>query len=71
LQKHAKNDEKSIVFAHAQKLLEKDFYKAYNCIAYEVGVRDIAQLGSALPWGGRGHEFKSHCSDHLIKDSPV
>ena len=39
----------------------------YNFLAYEVGDRDIAQLGSALPWGGRGHEFKSHCSDHLAK----
>ncbi len=28
--------------------------------------RDVAQLGSALPWGGRGHEFKSHRSDHDI-----
>ncbi len=27
--------------------------------------RDVAQLGSALPWGGRGREFKSHRSDHL------
>lgn len=31
----------------------------YTCI-----VRDVAQLGSALPWGGRGREFKSHRSDH-------
>ncbi len=31
-----------------------------------MGVRDVAQLGSALPWGGRGHGFKSHRSDHLV-----
>ena len=29
--------------------------------------RDVAQLGSALPWGGRGREFKSHRSDQKIK----
>ena len=29
--------------------------------------RDVAQLGSALPWGGRGREFKSHRSDQVIK----
>ena len=28
--------------------------------------RDVAQLGSALPWGGRGRQFKSDRSDHLI-----
>ena len=27
--------------------------------------RDVAQLGSALPWGGRGREFKSHRSDQI------
>ena len=27
--------------------------------------RDVAQLGRALPWGGRGREFKSRRSDHL------
>jgi hypothetical protein len=29
--------------------------------------RDVAQLGSALPWGGRGREFKSHRSDQFFK----
>ena len=29
--------------------------------------RDVAQLGSALPWGGRGREFKSHRSDQSKK----
>ena len=29
--------------------------------------RDVAQLGSALPWGGRGRQFKSDRSDHVIK----
>ena len=28
--------------------------------------RDVAQLGSALPWGGRGRQFKSDRSDQLI-----
>ena len=27
--------------------------------------RDVAQLGSALPWGGRGRQFKSDRSDQL------
>ncbi len=31
---------------------------------------DVAQLGSALPWGGRGREFKSHRSDHFYETSP-
>ena len=30
--------------------------------------RDVAQLGSALPWGGRGREFKSHRSDQVTKN---
>ena len=29
--------------------------------------RDVAQLGSALPWGGRGRQFKSDRSDHVTK----
>ena len=28
--------------------------------------RDVAQLGSALPWGGRGRQFKSDRSDQYI-----
>ena len=28
--------------------------------------RDVAQFGSALPWGGRGREFESHRSDHFF-----
>ncbi len=31
-------------------------------ICYTSQYRDVAQLGSALPWGGRGREFKSHRS---------
>ena len=27
--------------------------------------RDVAQLGSALPWGGRGRQFKSDRSDQF------
>ncbi len=30
-------------------------------------VRDVAQFGSALPWGGRGRGFKSRRSDHFMK----
>ena len=28
--------------------------------------RDVAQLGSALPWGGRGRQFKSGRSDQIV-----
>ena len=28
-------------------------------------VRGVAQIGSALPWGGRGRGFKSRHSDQL------
>ena len=28
--------------------------------------QDIAQFGSALPWGGRGRGFKSRYSDHFL-----
>ena len=31
---------------------------------YIIADRDVAQLGSALPWGGRGRQFKSDRSDH-------
>ena len=27
--------------------------------------RGVAQLGRALPWGGRGRGFKSRRSDHI------
>ncbi len=33
-------------------------------IMYNMAHRDVAQLGSALPWGGRGRAFKSRRSDH-------
>ena len=36
-----------------------------------VVIRDVAQLGSALPWGGRGREFKSHRSDQINKNRLV
>ena len=42
----------------------------YN-FRYNMSSRDVAQLGSALPWGGRGREFKSHRSDHFYETSPV
>ena len=36
-----------------------------SCNAHKMHVPgDVAQLGSALPWGGRGREFKSRRSDH-------
>ena len=34
-------------------------------IPYNSCIRDVAQLGSALPWGGRGRQFKSDRSDQL------
>ena len=41
-------------------------------VVYNNHARDVAQLGSALPWGGRGHGFKSHRSDHLeLKIPPL
>ncbi len=50
-----------------QLFLEKKPSFDYNLLAYRmVGVRDVAQLGSALPWGGRGHGFKSHRSDQYV-----
>jgi hypothetical protein len=38
-----------------------------NAYEYNYSRRDVAQLGSALPWGGRGHGFESHRSDHFRK----
>lgn len=29
--------------------------------------RGIAQFGSALDWGSRGHGFKSRYSDHKLR----
>ena len=49
------------------KFFEKvlDFFRSlwYNNI---VGYLGVAQIGSALPWGGRGRRFKSCHSDQLI-----
>ena len=39
-------------------------------LLYNICSRDVAQLGSALPWGGRGREFEAHRSDHFIETSP-
>lgn len=33
----------------------------------EIINRDVAQFGSALPWGGRGRRFKSCRSDFLLQ----
>ena len=33
--------------------------------------RDVAQLGSALPWGGRGRQFKSDRSDQMKENPPL
>ena len=33
--------------------------------------RDVAQLGSALPWGGRGRQFKSDRSDQLKQNEAM
>ena len=45
----------------SKKLFLMHFFVLKNIIVY--ASRDVAQLGSALPWGGRGREFKSHRSD--------
>ena len=37
----------------------------YNYLTF----RDVAQLGSALPWGGRGRQFKPDRSDQLTKNA--
>ena len=37
---------------------------AKNSLRSNLTYLDVAQLGSALPWGGRGREFKSPRSDH-------
>ena len=38
-----------------------------KCIRYNGGVeRAVAQPGSALPWGGRGPEFKSRRPEQYI-----
>ena len=37
----------------------------HNPDEYNIACRDVAQLGSALPWGGRGHAFESRRSDHV------
>ena len=43
-------------------MLKEKVKSIYNISRY----RDVAQLGSALPWGGRGREFKSHRSDQIV-----
>ena len=47
--------------------LLKLFLLVYNIKAN----RDVAQLGSALPWGGRGRAFKSRRSDQFRGRSSV
>lgn len=39
--------------------------KQYYCDIINNVVRGVAQIGSALPWGGRGRGFKSRHSDQL------
>ena len=40
------------------------FLSIYKIISIIVNANwDVAQLGSALPWGGRGRQFKSDRSD--------
>ena len=43
--------------------------RLFGPLLYNGLQRDVAQLGSALPWGGRGREFKSHRSDQLTKNA--
>ena len=41
----------------------KTHYGIHNPDEYNIACRDVAQLGSALPWGGRGQGFESPRSD--------
>ena len=49
-------------FNYRKKVLDK-----LVCLWYNICVRNlgVAQIGSALPWGGRGRRFKSCHSDHF------
>ena len=42
------------------RLLVYNFFIAFS--------RGVAQIGSALPWGGRGRGFKSRHPDHIYKN---
>lgn len=44
-----------------KKALDKYPKTVYNIYCY----LGVAQIGSALPWGGRGRRFKSCHSDHI------
>ena len=48
-------------------MLARDFKigacKIFRAVVDYAGNRDVAQFGRALPWGGRGREFKSRRSD--------
>ena len=43
------------------------FYRNGSLDEYNTRCRDVAQLGSALPWGGRGHGFESRRSDQTAR----
>ena len=58
------------LFAFAKFTLDGQLstkYRKGSPNEYNTRCRDVAQLGSALPWGGRGHGFESRRSDHLVK----
>ena len=58
------------LFAFAKFNLDRQLstkYRKGSPNEYNTRCRDVAQLGSALPWGGRGHGFESRRSDHLVK----
>ena len=46
-----------------KKALDKHPKTVYNVYCY----LGVAQIGSALPWGGRGRRFKSCHSDHNVE----
>ena len=52
---------------NAERQIQLFLYGKEPPYEYNYSRRDVAQLGSALPWGGRGHGFESHRSDHFIK----
>ena len=61
----AKYDNLQNIFCFFRKFLKKALDKCpktvYNVYCY----LGVAQIGSALPWGGRGRRFKSCHSDQL------
>ena len=50
----------------ARALQAHNLTKKLNMCILVMYWRDVAQLGRALPWGGRGRMFESCRSDHFF-----